>query len=67
MWLPVIHFQLISEPKQITDAFNDFFVNIGDTGLLKANPIADLEQQMPAKPNCNLKFQSVAVDNVVIA
>ena len=55
---------LISDPKQIADAFNDFFVNIGDTGPLNANPIADFEQYMPAKPNCNLKFQSVTVDNV---
>ena len=23
---------LISDPKQIADTFNDFFVNIGDTG-----------------------------------
>ena len=55
---------LISDPKQIADAFNDFFVNIGDTGPLNANPIADFEQYMPAKPNCNLKFHSVTVDNV---
>ena len=55
---------LISNPKQIADAFNDFFVNIGDTGPLNANPIADFEQYMPAKSNCNLKFQSVTVDNV---
>ena len=55
---------LISDPKQIADAFNDFVVNIGDTGSLNANPSADFEQYMPAKPNCNLKFQSVTVDNV---
>ena len=53
---------LISHPKQIADAFNDFFVNIGDTGPLNAHPIADFEQYMPAKPNCNLKFQSVTVE-----
>ena len=58
------HGNLISDPKQIADAFNDFFVNIGDTGPLNANLIADFEQYMPAKPNCNLKFQSVTVDNV---
>ena len=55
---------LISDPKQIADAFNDFFINIGDTGPLNANPIADFEQYMSAKPNCNLKFYSVTVDNV---
>ena len=53
-----------SDSKQIAEAFNDFFANIGDTGLLNASPIADFEQYMPAKPNCNLKFQSVTVDNV---
>ena len=55
---------LISDSKQIAEAFNDFFVNTGDTGLLNANLIADFEQYMPAKPNCNLKFQSVTVGNV---
>ena len=55
---------LISDPKQIADAFNNFFINIGDTGPLNANPTADFEQYMPAKPNCNLKFQSITVDNV---
>ena len=33
-------------------------------GHCPINPIADFEQYMPAKPNCNLKFQSVTVDNV---
>ena len=55
---------LISDPKQIADTFNEFFVNIGDTGPLNVNPIADFEQYMPAKPNCNLIFQSVTADNV---
>ena len=55
---------LISDSKQIAEAFNDFFVNIGDTGLLNANLIADFEQYMPAKHNCSLIFQSVTVDNV---
>ena len=55
---------VISDPKQIADAFNDFFINIGDIGPLNANPIADFELYMPAKPNCSLKFQSVTVDNV---
>ena len=54
----------ISDSKQVADAFNDFFVNTGDTELVNVNPIADFEQYMPAKPNCNLKFQSVTVDNV---
>ena len=37
-----------------------FFLSIS----FGSNPIADFEQYMPAKPNCNLKFQSVTVDNV---
>ena len=52
---------LISDPKQIADVFNDYF---GDTGLLNANATADFEQYLPAKRNCTLKFQSVTVDNV---
>ena len=27
----------ISEPKEIANAFNDFFVSIGDTGVLNTN------------------------------
>ena len=57
---------LISVPKQIADAFNDYFVNIGDTLPLNANPIVDYEQYVPVKPNCTLKCQSVSVDNVRI-
>ena len=37
---------LISDPKQIADAFHNYFVNIGDTGPLNANPIANFEQYM---------------------
>ena len=34
----------ISEPKQIANAFNDFFIGIGDVGVLNANTNNDFNQ-----------------------
>ena len=51
---------LISEPKQIANAFNDFFISVGDTGQI--NAAVDFNQYMPAKPNCKLTFQPITVD-----
>ena len=59
----------ISEPKQIADAFNDFFVGIGDVngdvngdGDVDANTINDFNQYMPSKTNCTLMFEQITVD-----
>ena len=51
---------LISELKHIANAFNDFFINVGDTGPFNTN--VDFNQYMPVKPNCNLTFQPITVD-----
>ena len=51
---------LISEPKHIANAFNDFFINVGDTGPFNTN--VDFNQYMPVKPNCNLTFRPITVD-----
>ena len=51
---------LISEPKHIANAFNQFFINVGDTGPFNTN--VDFNQYMPVKPNCNLTFQPITVD-----
>ena len=51
---------LISEPKHIANAFNEFFINVGDTGPFTTN--VDFNQYMPVKPNCNLTFQPITVD-----
>ena len=53
----------ISEPKEIANAFNDFFVSIGDTGVLNTNRNIDFNQYMPLKTNCTLIFQEITVDN----
>ena len=53
----------ISEPKKIANAFNDFFVSIGDTGVLNTNRNIDFNQYMPLKTNCTLIFQEITVDN----
>ena len=53
----------ISEPNEIANAFNDFFVSIGDTGVLNTNRNIDFNQYMPLKTNCTLIFEEITVDN----
>ena len=54
----------ISEPKQIANAFNDFFISIGDGGLLNAKTKNNFNQYMPRKTNCTLRFESITVDTI---
>ena len=54
----------ISEPKQIANAFNDFFIGIGDVGVLNANTNNDFNQYMPRKANCALKFEPITADTI---
>ena len=54
----------ISEPKQIANAFNDFFISIGDEGLLNAKTKNNFNQDMPRKTNCTLRFEPIAVDTI---
>ena len=51
-----------SEHKQIHNGFNDFFISIGDVGILNANIIDDFNQYMPRKTVCTLKFEPINVD-----
>ena len=53
---------IISDPKEIANAFNDFFISIGDTGLLNANRDIDFNQYMRLKTNCTLIFQTITID-----
>ena len=53
---------IISDPKEIANAFNDFFISIGDTGLLNANRNIDFNQYMPLKTYCTLIFQAITID-----
>ena len=56
----------ISEPKQIADAVNDFFIGIGDVdvGVLNANTNKDFNQYMPSKTICTLIFEPITVDGI---
>ena len=54
----------ISEPKQIANAFNDFFISIGDGGLLNAKTKNHFNQYMPRKTNCTLSFEPITVDTI---
>ena len=55
----------ISEPKQIANAFNDFFIGIGDVGVINANTNNDFNQYMPRKTNCTLMFEPITGDTIV--
>ena len=55
---------IISDPKEIANAFNDFFISIGDTGLLNANRNIDFNKYMPLKTNCTLIFQAITIDTI---
>ena len=54
----------ISEPKQIANASNDFFIGIGDVGVLNANNNNDFNQYMLRKTNCNLMFEPITGDTI---
>ena len=54
----------ISKPKQIANAFNDFFISIGDGGLLNAKTKKNFNQYMPRKTNCTLRFEPITVDTI---
>ena len=54
----------ILEPKQIANAFNDFFISIGDRGLLNANTKNNFNQYKPRKTNCTLRFELITVDTI---
>ena len=52
---------IISDLKEIVNAFNDFFIGIGDTGLVNASRNIDFNQYMSLKTNCTLIFQAITV------
>ena len=54
----------ISEPKQIANAFNDFFIGIDDVGVLNGNTNNDFNQYMPRKTNCTLMFEPITRDTI---
>ena len=54
----------ISEPKQIANAFNDFFISIGDGGLLNAKTKNNFNQYMPRKTKCTLRSEPITVDTI---
>ena len=56
----------ISEPKQIDDGFNDFFIGIGDVdvGVLNANTNNAFNQYIPSRTNCTLMFEPITVDTI---
>ena len=44
--------------------FNEFFIGIGDVGVLNANSDNDLNQYMPRKTNCTLMFEPINGDTI---
>ena len=54
---------IISKPKEIANAFNDFFISIGDTSVLDTNRNIHFNQCMPLNTNCTLILQAITVNN----
>ena len=54
----------ISEPKQVANAFNDFFISSGDGGLLNVKTKNNFNEYMPRKTNCTLRFEPITVDTI---
>ena len=54
----------ISEPKKIANAFNDFFIGIGDGGVSNKSTNNDCNRCMPSKANCTLMFEPITVDTI---
>ena len=54
----------ISEPKKIANAFNDFFIGIGDGGVSNESTNNDFNRYMPSKANCTLMFEPITVDTI---
>ena len=44
---------------------DDFFISIGDVGVLNTDINNDFNKYMSRKTNCTLKFEPITVDTVI--
>ena len=57
--------QIISDPKVIATAFNDYFISIGEMDKVAQQPNCHFTNYLSNKPNCNLQFHPIAQTDVV--
>ena len=56
--------KLISDPKEIATAFNDYFISIGELDVVTQPPNCHFTNYLSNKPNCNLQFHPIAQTDV---
>ena len=56
--------KIVSDPKKIATAFNDYFVRIGEMGAVKQPPNCHFSDYLSNKPKCNLQFHPITQGDV---
>ena len=56
--------KLISDPKEIATAFNDYFISFGELDVVTQPPNCHFTNYLSNKPNCNLQFYPIAQTDV---
>ena len=56
--------KIISDPKEIATAFNDYFISIGELDVVTQPPNCHFTNYLSNKPNCNLQFHPIAQSDV---
>ena len=51
--------KIISDPKEIATAFNDYFISIGEMGAVTQSPNCHFSDYLGNKPKCNLQFHPI--------
>ena len=56
--------KIISDPKEIATAFNDYFISIGEMGAVTQPPNCHFSDYLGNKPKCNLQFHRITQGDV---
>ena len=58
--------QILTGHKSIADAFNKYFVNIGEPAISSSNgPINEFTSYLKNKPDCNLNFEPITIETTL--
>ena len=60
----LLNVKIISDPKEIATAFNDYFISIGELDVVTQPPNCHFTDYLSNKPNCNFQFHLIAQTNV---
>ena len=56
--------KILSDPKEIATAFNDYFISIGELDVVTQPPNCHFTNYLSNKPNCNLQLHPIAQTDV---